>query len=85
MPPADYRIMLASGLIVAGFVLGIVIGRWWALLPAVAFGLWAGTTEEVEVSGRVIGLGYRGLSGLGVASGVAARRLVGRLARQGTG
>jgi hypothetical protein len=70
-------------LIVAGLVLGLALGRWWVLLAAVAFGLWAGTTEEVEVSGWVIGVGYGGLAALGIASGLGARSLA-RLGRRGT-
>lgn len=73
--------MLPLVLIVAGFVLGIAIGRWWALLAALAFGLWAGTTEEVEVSGWVIGVGYGGPAGVGIAAGVGFRRVLNRPAR----
>jgi hypothetical protein len=65
-------------LIATGLVLGIALGRWWALLAALAVGLWIGITEEVEVSGWVIGLGYGGLAALGIASGIGARRLMGR-------
>jgi hypothetical protein len=77
--------MLPFVLIAAGFVLGIAIGRWWALLAAFAFGLWAGTTEEVEVSGWLIGVGYGGLAGVGVASGVGVRRMLNRPARSRAG
>jgi len=73
---ADSQGMLPLVLIVAGFVVGIAFGRWWALLAAVAIGLWVGMTEEVEVSGWVLGFGYGLLSGLGVAGGVMARRLL---------
>ena len=59
--------MLALILIAAGFVLGVVVGRWWALLAPVAFAIWIGATEEVEVSGWLIGVGYGGLAALGTA------------------
>lgn len=70
--------MLPLLLILAGFVFGIALGRWWALLAAVAVGLWIGTTEEVEVPGWVLGAGYGALSGLGIALGVMVRRLLAR-------
>lgn len=68
--------MLAIVVIAGGLVLGLTVGRWWILGAAVAFGLWAGLTEEVEVSGWVIGIGYGALAALGVASGVLLRRLL---------
>jgi hypothetical protein len=75
---ADSKSMLPLVLIGASFILGIALGRWWALLACVAVGLWVGTTEEVEVPGWVLGAGYGALSGIGVASGVMARRLLAR-------
>jgi hypothetical protein len=63
-------------LLVGGFVLGLVLGRWWALLVTVGLGLWVGLTEEVEVSGSYLGLAYAGVSGLGIVLGIALRRLV---------
>jgi ABC-type multidrug transport system permease subunit len=80
-PFADSRRMLPFVLIVAGFVLGFATGRWWALVGALALGLWVGMTEEVEVPGLIIGL-YIGLpAGLGIASGVVSRRLLARRRR----
>jgi hypothetical protein len=61
-------------LIGAGFVLGFAVGRWWAALAVVPFGLWAGLAEEVEVPGVVIGVGYGALAALGIAIGVLLRR-----------
>ena len=68
--------MLAIVIIAAGFVLGLAVGRWWILVAAVALGLWAGSMEEVEVSGWVIGVFYGGLAAIGLASGVLFRRLL---------
>jgi hypothetical protein len=74
--------MLPFVLALAGLAVGFIVGRWWALLPALAIGVWAGMTEEVEVPGLLIGL-YIGLpAGLGILSGVATRRV---LARRGRG
>jgi hypothetical protein len=55
-------------------VLGALLGRWWGLSAAVALGLWVGFTEEVEVPGWYLGLGYGAISGFGVALGVLVRR-----------
>jgi hypothetical protein len=78
--------MLPVVLISAGFVVGVAVGRWWVLLVSVAFGIWIGTTEEVEVSGWVIGVGYGGLSAIGTALGLLVRRGLGqRSSRSSTG
>jgi hypothetical protein len=61
-------------LIGAGLAVGLVLGRWWALLASAGIGLWIGLTEEVEVPGWYLGLGYAALSGLGIALGVLLRR-----------
>ena len=78
--------MLPLILIAAGSVLGVAVGRWWALLASVAFGIWIGATEEVEVSGWVIGVGYGGLTAIGTAFGLLVRRGLGqRSSRSSTG
>ena len=66
--------MLPLILIAAGFVLGVTVGRWWVLLASLLFGIWIGTTEEVEVSGWVIGVGYGGLAAIGTSFGLLVRR-----------
>ena len=63
-------------LIGGGLVLGLVLGRWWALLASVGLGLWVGLTEEIEVSGSYLGLVYAAISGLGIVVGLVLRRLV---------
>jgi len=72
----DIDDVLAIVLIAGGFVLGLAVGRWWILGAAVAFGLWAGSVEAVEVSAWVIAIGYGGLAAIGIASGVLFRRLL---------
>jgi Na+/H+ antiporter NhaA len=59
----------------AGVAIGVVIGRWWALLAPAAFGLWLGFASEVEVPGWVLGVGYGLIGGIGVTVGVLLRRL----------
>ena len=78
--------MLALILIPAGFLLGVVVGRWWVLLAPAAFAIWIGATEEVEISGWLIGVGYGGLAALGTAVGLLVRRgLDQRSSRSSTG
>jgi hypothetical protein len=58
----------------AGLVLGLLLGRWWALAGAIAAGLWIGIAEEVEIPGWLYGLLGGGLAALGIALGVVLRR-----------
>ena len=57
-----------------GFLLGLLVGRWWALAGAAAAGIWIALWEEVEIPGWLYGLLAGGLAGLGVAVGVFLRR-----------
>jgi hypothetical protein len=66
--------MILPVLFVGGLFVGFAVGRWWTLLLAVLAGLWIGTTEEVEVSGAVVGIGYGLATGLGILIGVLLRR-----------
>jgi hypothetical protein len=59
-------------------MVGVVVGRWWALLAAVALGLWIASVVEVEVPAWFIGGGYGLISALGIAFGVMLRRHLGR-------
>ncbi len=61
-------------LIGAGFGIGLIVGRWWALLASVGVGTWIGTAAEVEVPGWFLGFAYAALSGLGVTGGILLRR-----------
>jgi drug/metabolite transporter (DMT)-like permease len=67
-------------LLAAGFLVGLALGRWWALLGAVVVGIAVGFTSEVEVSPIVLGVGYGLVSALAIAMGVTLRRRVGRRA-----
>jgi hypothetical protein len=67
--------MLELALVVIGFAVGLVVGRRFALLVAVAFGLWIGFATEVDaVPPWFLGLGYGVLAGAGILVGVAVRR-----------
>jgi hypothetical protein len=61
-------------LVGAGLVLGLIVGRWWALLAAAGLGVWIALTEEVDVDGLWLGFAYAGLAALGIIAGVLLRR-----------
>jgi len=62
-------------LISAGLAVGLIVGRWWALLACVGLGVWIGLiTDGLEVPGWYLGFWYAVLSGLGIAAGVLLRR-----------
>jgi hypothetical protein len=66
--------MVEPVLLAGGFVLGVAVGRWWALLAAVALGAWiAAATHVDEVPHWFLGLGYAVISGVGIAAGVGSR------------
>jgi hypothetical protein len=57
-----------------GLLLGLLLGRWWALAGAIAAGIWIGIVEEVEIPGWLYGLLGGGLAALGIALGVFLRQ-----------
>ena len=58
-----------------GFLIGLAIGRWWALAVAVALGIWIGVETDIdEVPHWFLGLAYGAIAALGIAAGIAARR-----------
>jgi hypothetical protein len=59
-----------------GFLLGLVVGRWWIRLAAIPVGVPIGLIEETEISGALFGLLAGLLSLAGIACGVALRRRV---------
>ena len=64
-----YLVLLAAGLLV-----GLLVGRWWALALPAALGVWIGLTEELELGGALVGAVYGGTTGCGVAVGVGLRK-----------
>jgi hypothetical protein len=62
-------------LIGGGFLLGLIIGRWWALTAPAALGLWAGLSfTNLEVPAAWIAFAYAGMGALGVLIGLVVRR-----------
>jgi hypothetical protein len=63
----------------AGFILGLLVGRWWALSAAIGFGVWVAAAAEVEVPGWFLGAWYGVIGCAGIGGGVAVRRATRRL------
>jgi len=74
--------VVVSVLLAAGFIVGLAVGRWWALIGAVVIGIAVGFTSEVEVSPIVLGVGYGLVSAFATPMGVALRRTIGRRAAE---
>ena len=61
--------------IIGGLVIGLIVGRWWALAAPIALGVWIGVESNVdEVPPWFLGSAYALISGIGVGSGVLLRR-----------
>jgi hypothetical protein len=62
-------------LVAAGFAIGFIVARWFALVAPAAFAVYIAVASEVdEVRPCVLGLWYGIVAALGVAGGVVARR-----------
>jgi hypothetical protein len=60
----------------AGFVLGLVVARWWVVAAAIPFGAWVLATNELEGNiGEWVALVTSTLLACSLACGVALRRL----------
>ena len=67
--------VLYLALIGGGVVIGLLVGRWWALAAAIGVGAWITAVTDVdEVSGWVLGAAYGLLAGCGVTLGVVVRQ-----------
>jgi len=60
-----------------GLVIGVAVGRWWSLVLAIGPALWVGIGADVDVPDWVLGLLYFGITGAGIAAGVALRHAPG--------
>ena len=60
----------------AGFILGLVVGRWWALTTAIGVGVWVAIVSEVEVPGWILGLGSGAIGCVGIGAGIVVRRAI---------
>ena len=70
--------MLAGVLVAAGFALGLIVARWWALTAAAVVGVLAALFEEIELEGWFLGLVYAVLAAIGISIGILIRRFAGR-------
>jgi hypothetical protein len=67
----SWPVILVGG----GVLLGLIVGRWWALIGPAGVGFWAGLTfTDLEVPAAWIGLGFATLGAIGVVVGVVVRR-----------
>ena len=74
-PRHNFALVLALA-----FLFGLVIGRWWALLGAVAAAAWWLTqTDDPEIQGLIVTWSL--LAAVSIAVGVLVRRRLGRLRR----
>ena len=66
-------------LIAVGFILGLLVGRLWALTVAIGFGEWVATVSELEVPSWFFGLVYGAVGCVAIGTGIAVRRAIDRL------
>ena len=66
-------------LIAVGFILGLVVDRWWAVAAPIGFGVWVAIVSEVEVPGWFSGVWYGAIGCVGICTGIFARRAIHRL------
>jgi hypothetical protein len=58
-----------------GFLIGLIVGRWWAVLAGVGFAIWIGVSTEVdEVPPWFLALVFGVLAAGAIGAGVAIRR-----------
>jgi hypothetical protein len=76
---ADAGRVIVPMLIAVGFILGLVVGRWWALAAPIGFGVWVAIVSEVEVPGWFLGLWYGAIGCVGIGTGIVVRRAIHRL------
>ena len=58
-----------------GFVLGLVVGRWWTLAAALGVGLWIAIATPVDaVPPLFLGAVYGALVAAGIVVGIVLRR-----------
>jgi hypothetical protein len=59
-------------------MVGLAVGRWWALFLAIALGVWIMLNTRVEVPAWFLGTAYAVLAGTGIATGVGLRKRAAR-------
>lgn len=64
--------------VLAGFLVGFAVGRWWSLTAAVAFGVVVASISEVEAPPEALGVAYGVIAAAGICGGVMTRRALRR-------
>ena len=70
--------MLYAALLGGGFLLGLIVGRWWALVAAVGVGVALGVMSELELPAVFVGFVSGVIAAIGVCAGVITRQAFGR-------
>ena len=65
--------MIAIVFLVLGLVIGLAVGRWWAVALAIGPALWVGVGAEVDIPDWAIGALYGAITAAGIAAGVFLR------------
>jgi hypothetical protein len=82
--PSDDESVIWAIVVGAGFLVGLIVGRVWALAAVVPFAIWVLLTNELEGDlGEVVAVVGSCLIAGGILAGVFTRRLVRRRARPG--
>jgi hypothetical protein len=65
------------GLVFGGFILGLIVGRWWALAVPAGFGAWIAVNTPIEdVPPWFLGAGLAALPAVGIAASVGVRHWI---------
>ena len=76
---ADNPVLILPLLTVVGLVVGIIVGRWWALAVPAAFAVYIAVESEVDaVPPLLLGALYGLVGAVAVGVGILTRRLVSR-------
>lgn len=66
--------MIWAAILVAGFLVGLVVGRWWSLVVAVVLAGWIWAEwDDIEVPSWLLALVYGCAAALAIAFGVWVR------------
>jgi hypothetical protein len=66
--------MIWVAVLAVGFVIGLAVGRWWALAPAAGLAAWIWATTDVEIPHWLLALLYGGVAAIGISAGVTVRK-----------
>jgi hypothetical protein len=68
-------IVFAAALVAGGLIVGLIVGRWWALIAAPAVWLVVALTGDFHGPAWAVGIGMALLAALGLAVGVVIRNI----------